>query len=292
MKLYKLAYGMVAAALMGFTSCNNDYPTFNDADAFVAFTSATAFVSEADGKIDIPVMLTSLSGLTATVNIEVDTEKSTAKEGTDFTIVNKTLSFDAENTTRMVTINVTDDEVFTGNKVVILKLGETSVNFGASKVCTLTIEDNEHPLLFILGEYTTSVESYFSGRGPWPDHVISISRDNDDINKVWIGNIDPYFAQYGYKAPNYNLFYGTVNEDKTEISIPCGQEVGYENVCLYGFDDPDASNDPDAGGKIIISIQNDGKTLVMNNAWGVCRSDDLSGGWFNLILGPTTFTKK
>lgn len=300
MKLFKLTYGLLAAAALSLASCDvNEMPEFNDGDAYVAFTSATPKVSEAAGSIDIPVMLVSKAGLSAGVTIEVDAENSTAVEGKDFTIANKTLSFNKENPTQYVTINVNDDDVFTGNRVVKLKLGETKMKLGAAKVCTLSIEDDEHPLKFILGTYQASTQSAFNGRGPWPNHTITISRDDDDINKVWVANLDPYFAQYGFVAPDCNLFYATVNEDKTIISIPCGQEVGYDDVCLYGFVDPTLENEElIENGSIEIKILNDGNTLQFQNAVGVCSSADLQGGWFNILLdaggnegGMITFTK-
>lgn len=300
MKLLKLTYGLLAAAALSLASCDvNDMPEFNDGDAYVAFTNATPKVGEAAGSVKIPVMLVSKAGLSATVAIEVDTEQSTAVEGKDFTIESKTLTFDKENATQYITVKLIDDDVFTGNRIVKLKLGETSMKLGAAKVCTLSIEDDEHPLKFILGSYSASTQSAFSGRGPWPNHTITITRDNDDVNKIWIANLDPYFAQYGYVAPDCNMFYATVSEDKTTISIPCGQEVGYENVCLYGFVDPTVETEElIENGSLEIKILNDGNTLQFQNAVGVCRSADLQSGWFNILLdaggnegGKITFTK-
>ena len=67
MKINKLAFGLLAATMMAFSSCSNDYPTFDDADAFVAMTSSSAFVAETGDSLVVPVMLTSLSGLEKTV---------------------------------------------------------------------------------------------------------------------------------------------------------------------------------------------------------------------------------
>lgn len=300
MKILRFTYGLLAAAALSLVSCNvNEMPEFDDSDAYVAFTSATPKVNEAAGSIQIPVMLVSKAGLSASVSIEIDTENSTAVEGTDFTIANKTLSFDKENATQYITVNVNNDDVFTGNRVLKLKLGDTSMKLGAAKVCTLTIEDDEHPLKFILGTYVASTQSYFSGRGPWPTHTITIVRDDDDINKVWIYNLEPYFAQAGYNADaGCNMFYATVNDEKTLISIPCGQEIGYEDVCLYAIEGADASGDVIENGTVDINILNNGKTLQFPNAFGACRSSNLSSGWFNIVIdaagsegGMVTFTK-
>ena len=298
MKKIKFIYGLMAAMVLSLASCDvNDYPEFNDADAFLAFTNTAITVGEESGLAEIAVQLASLSGLSASVDVEVVPDESgkDAVEGVDFNIENKTLSFAGfEGATQKIKVKIIDNDVFTGNKSFTLRLKEGgSVNLGASKTCRVTIKDDEHPLLFIIGDYTTSVASVFSGRGPWDNHVISINIDDEDVNKVWISNIDPYFAQYGYVAPDENLFYGIVNADKTEIQIPVGQEIGYDDVCLYGFTTPN----PDDGdlidtGNVVLSIEDDGQKLVFKNAIGVCRSSNLEGGWFNLMAGPITLTKK
>lgn len=299
MKVLRFTYGLLVAVALSLTSCDiNEMPEFNDEDAYIAFTSSTPKVGEANGSIQIPVMLVSKAGLSASVTIEVDAENSTAVEGQDFTIENKTLNFDKEKPTQYLNVIVNDNDIFTGNRIVKLKLSNTNMKLGAAKVCTLTIEDDEHPLAFILGTYMASTQSAFDGRGPWPNHTITISRDADDVSKVWIANLDPYFAQYGYTAENdCNLFYATVNEEKTIISIPCGQEVGYEDVNLYGIvePNPESLDNVIENGNIEVKILNDGNTLQFQNAFGVRRAE---GGWFNLVIDAAgnegdmvTFTK-
>lgn len=287
MKILRFTYGLLAAAALSLASCNvNDMPEFDDADAFLAFTSSSAKVSETAGSIQIPVMLTSRAGLSGTVTIEVDAEKSTAAEGKDFTIDNKTLTFDAANPVQKFTVSVKDNDEFTGNRTVKLKLTNTSLNLGAAKECTLTIEDDEHPLAFILGTYHASADSYFSNRGHY-DWDITVARDDDDINKVWIGNLDPFFLANGFMAPEENNFYGFVSDDKTQILVPVDQEVGYQTEVLAGFDnpDPEAGSRLETGSNIIVEIKDGGAKLVIPNAWGIT-------GWYNLFYGGVEFVKK
>lgn len=287
MKILRFTYGLLAAAALSLASCNvNDMPEFDDADAFLAFTSSSAKVSETAGSIQIPVMLTSRAGLSGTVTIEVDAEKSTATEGKDFTIDNKTLTFDAANPVQKFTVSVKDNDEFTGNRTVKLKLTNTSLNLGAAKECTLTIEDDEHPLAFILGTYHASADSYFSSRGHY-DWDITVARDDDDINKVWIGNLDPFFYANGFMAPEENNFYGFVSDDKTQILVPVDQEVGYQTEVLAGFDnpDPEAGSRLETGSNIIVEIKDGGAKLVIPNAWGIT-------GWYNLFYGGVEFVKK
>ena len=292
MKIFKLTYGLMAATMLSLASCNiNEYPSFDDGDAFLAFTSSTAAVGEEAGSLEIPVLLTSKSGLSATAEIEVvaDETGTGAIEGTHFTIENKTLTFSGlEGATQKIKINVIDNDVFGGNKSFTLRLKEGgSIKLGAAKTCKVTIQDNEHPLAFILGTYGASADSYFSSRGHF-DWDITISRDETDINKVWIGDLDPYFAANGYKAANgSNIFYGIVNEEKTQILVPVGQTLGYQNTALVAFVAADPDVDETEGDNVVIDIKDDGRTLVITNSWGIY--DD---GWWNLFRGPITLTKK
>ena len=292
MKIFKLTYGLMAASMLMLASCNlNDYPEFDDADAFLAFTSSTASIGEESGTLEIPVLLTSKSGMTATAEIEVvaDEEGTGAIEGTDFTIENKSLSFSGlEGATQLIKINIVDNDFFGGNKTFTIRLKEGgNVKLGAAKTCKVTIQDNEHPLAFILGTYGASADSYFSSRGHF-DWDVTISRDDNDINKVWIGNLDPYFAVNGYNTSrDSNIFYGVVNEDKTQILVPVGQKLGYENTELAAFVAADPDVDETEGDNIVIEIHDGGNTLVITNAWGIY--DD---GWWNLFRGPITLTKK
>ncbi len=291
MKIFKLSYGLVAATLL-LVSCDiNKYPEFDDANAFVAFQSSTAAVGEEDGSVEIPVLLTSKSGMSATAEIEVvaDETGTGAVEGTHFTIENKTLSFSGlDGAIQKIKINVIDNDVFGGNKSFTIRLKEDgSVNLGAAKTCKVTIQDDEHPLAFILGTYGASADSYFSSRGHF-DWDITISRDESDITKVWIGDLDPYFASNGYNAANnYNIFYGIVNEERTQILIPVGQKLGYDDTALAAFVAEDPDVDETEADNVIIDIKDNGQTLVITNAWGIY--DD---GWWNLFRAPITLTKK
>lgn len=295
MKQIKSIYGLFAATALMFSACNiNEAPTFDDADAFVAFTSSTMSVGEEEGSLDIPVMLTSLSGLSTTIEFEISAEGTTATEGTDFSIEGeKSLTFDKEHPTQYIRMNVFDNDIFTGNKTVTLTLKESGeINLGASKTCKITIQDNEHPLLFILNTYKASADSYFSSRGSF-DWEITIVRDEDDLSKVWVYNLDPYFYSMGYVAPSVNNYYGTVNADKTEIRVPVGQETGLSSggnkIYLEGFSgaDPDESEQLSAGESIVITILDNGNKLRIENAFGVA-----SDGWYNLMYGGLEITKK
>ncbi len=297
MKRIKSIYGLLAAGALLFASCNiNEEPTFDDKDAFVAFTNATMSIGEEKGTLEIPVLLTSLSGISTTVDFEVVADASTAVEGTHYNIEGgKSLPFTKDAPMQYIKLEIINDDVFTnpGYQTITFSLKTPQgVNLGANKTCQVTIQDDEHPLLFILGTYAASAKSYFSSRGSF-DWDITIERDADDLNKVWIGNLEPYFAANGFVAPSKNYFYGTVNEEKTEIRVPVGQKIGYSDngvdVVLAGFTgpDPDESEELSSGKNMTITILENGAKLRIENAYGAA-----SDGWWNLMYGNQTITKK
>ena len=283
MKKFNYIIGALVAGAMAFTSCNlNNSPKFNDADAFIAFTKTTMDVTENGGSLDVPLLLTSLAGLEGTAVVEVDTVKSTAKEGVHFTIEGSSVSFTKEAPTQQVKLNIIDNEVFGGDvKVVLAITSTTGVNLGAVNTCTVTISDDEHPLKPILGNY--NAYSY-TGLGEYT-YSVSLTMDPSDVQLVWINDIEPYFGSYGYLASKgYNKFYGIVNEDLTQITIPAKQKLGYENTEIVACDIQ--SQTVLEGEDIIIEIKDGGKILEFVTPWGIYDE-----GWWNIAI-ETILTKQ
>jgi len=292
MTLKKYIY-ILMAGMFCLNSCSlNELPKFNDKDAFVAFDNLSMNAGEETGEVKIPITLASIAGLSGTVDFEFDAAASTAKLGENFTIKNSsnTLSFESGSATQYIEIGLIDNDIFTGDLSATFKIVSSSVNLGANITCRLTIVDNEHPLLFILGTYTGNLDGVLEG--VYPNTAIQFEKDEDDISKVWISNLDPYFASFGYVAPNYNLFYGIVNDDLTEIHIPVGQDIGYADatITLHGLDnpDPEAGTELPSSGSIIIDILEDGAKLKFRNAWGVHDGVE----FWELYVGDAIFTKK
>lgn len=283
MKKFNYIIGALVAGAMAFTSCNlNNSPKFNDADAFIAFTKTTMSVTENGESIDVPLLLTSLAGLEGTAVVEIDTAKSTAKEGVHFSLEGANVSFTKDAPNQAVKLNIIDNEVFGGDVKVVLNITSTTgVNLGAVNTCTVTISDDEHPLKPILGNY--SAYSY-TGRGEYT-YTVSLAMDPSDVQLVWINDIEPYFGSYGYIAANgYNQFYGIVNEDLTQITIPAKQKLGYENTEIVVCD---INNQTVVEGEdIIIEIKEGGKVLEFVTPWGIY--DD---GWWNIAI-ETILTKQ
>lgn len=244
-----ITYFSIVALAAFAASCNlNDNPVFNDDDAFVAFDSPSASCNETDGEISIPVTLASVQGIATTISYEaVD---GSAKAGTNFDLVDGTgtLTFSAENRTQYIKVKIYDPEVtytdegereggrYTGDLKFTLKFKSTgSVNASADNSCTITINDLDHPLSAILGDWTFSAVCR-GADASWP---CELRKDPDDDHLVWFYDL-VYLSRSGWDGWDTS-YYGIVSEDLTTITIPLGQESEYtysngQPVVLYSVD--------------------------------------------------------
>lgn len=291
MKIFKIALGMAAGLLLA--SCNiNELPEYDDSNAFVAFTSSAVSVGEEEGSKQVEVLLTSIGGIETTVNFEVaPAETAGAVEGKHYTIEGgKSLTFTKDAPTQKITLNIIDNDTFDGDvKFTIKLLDPEGVQLGASKTCSVTIEDDEHPLLFILGTLSAKGVSDFNGDTEWE---VRIAKDDSDLSKVWIYNLVPGGSS------SSSPVYGIVNDDKTEIRIPVGQEVAvsssYPHILLNGFYGDTEEKIP-TGGYITGEIAEDGTISIKDYFGSQVFSDDAASnslGWYNLMDPIITLKKQ
>ena len=291
MKIFKLALGMAAGLLLA--SCNiNELPEYDDSNAFVAFTSSAVSVGEEEGSKQVEVLLTSIGGIETTVNFEVaPAETAGAVEGKHYTIEGgKSLTFKKDAPTQKITLNIIDNDTFDGDvKFTIKLLDPEGVQLGASKTCSVTIEDDEHPLLFILGTLSAKGVSDFNGDTEWE---VRIAKDDSDLSKVWIYNLVPGGSS------SSSPVYGIVNDEKTEIRIPIGQEVAvsssYPHILLNGFYGDTEEKIP-TGGYITGEIAEDGTISIKDYFGSQVFSDDAASnslGWYNLMDPIITLKKQ
>jgi hypothetical protein len=291
MKIFKLALGMAAGLLLA--SCNiNELPEYDDSNAFVAFTSSSVNVGEEEGSKQVEVLLTSIGGIETTVNFEVaPAETAGAVEGKHYTIEGgKSLTFTKDAPTQKITLNIIDNDTFDGDvKFTIKLLDPEGVQLGASKTCSVTIEDDEHPLLFILGTLSAKGVSDFNGDTEWE---VRIAKDDSDLSKVWIYNLVPGGSS------SSSPVYGIVNDEKTEIRIPVGQEVAvsssYPHILLNGFYGDTEEKIP-TGGYITGEIAEDGTISIKDYFGSQVFSDDAASnslGWYNLMDPIITLKKQ
>ncbi len=282
MKKTILLLNLFIAGLL-FSSCSNDFVSFNDKNAFVAFDNASFSISETGGSLSIPVTLASVKGISETVsykfideaNTYTRTDKSgnvydaTAKQNVDFRVTggSQTLTFGPDARTQYIQIEIINRAgVYTGDLKFRIEFDNTnSVNEGAENNCVVTITDEDHPLSFILGDYTMSGTSYWYGPITWD---LTIYKDAKDESKVWFSNLAGVNSSW---VDEDTRFYGIVSDDHKTISIPYAQESVYtysngNPITLYGLLLPDLL-DLDEGA-FTFTIQEDGKVLVGEENYG------------------------
>ena len=273
-----------------FSSCNlNESPKFNDKDAFVAFDKAAVSVKEEGKTVVIPVTLASLKGVSTSVSYEA--LDGTAKNGVDYKLADETgiLTFTPEARTQYITVNIIErDGVYTGDLKFSLKFKSTGdVAEGAENSCTITIQDHDHPLAAILGEYNASGVSGFNGPVQW---TMELRKDAEDASVVWFFNI----ANMGGNAIEKTMFYGVVNEDKTEITINVPQEcaaisssTGKPAMTLVAtFIEGNSLYFTSSNVALKVAIKENGKVLDFGSEYGFGPAADVSAGSFYEILVP------
>lgn len=287
-KIIRNIFTFVAGAAL-IASCDINKPdVFDDANAFVAFDRTSISVSEdysADGMtLKVPVTLASVAGIEENVSFRL--VEGSAKEGVNYELVTTSgvLSFNAENRTRNIEIEIVPDGKFTGDLQFSIEFVSTnSVTTSAEDRCVITIEDTDHPLAALFGTYEISGKSLFNGNTKYD---ASISKDENDINKVWFTNL----------LNSGMSFYGTVDNDLTAIVVPFEQEATYGpySVQLLGVvaagDDFDFSGGTwdgtivkDAEGKIT-GIEFDSECGIAGYVPGA--------GSLEILLPGVTVTKK
>ncbi len=299
-KIMKRTLKYITTALFAaaaFSACDkNDYPIFDDKNAFVAFDKVEVSISENYSKDEavykIPVTLASVAGLEETVAFEiVEPESKAAKAGVNYELLttSKTLSFNAENRTQYIELKTIYDGVFTGDLkfTIVLKESETLAT-GSEDECVVTINDEDHPLGFMLGDYTVTGEDNWKGETSW---TMTISKDESDIHKVWIRNL-------ANRDNAKMIAYGNVSEDFSTINIPFGQEFEYSydgvsQAPLWGL--TSSGGMADSGSVDIKIINTDGKiSLDFGEEWGFAIPAIQDGsvvGFFALVWPGITAEK-
>ena len=132
--------------------------------------------------------------------------------------------------------------------------------------------------------YTASVTSYF---GDIFTFEVTLLADAADPTKIYLQNLDPYFASFGYTADKgYNIFEGVLDVEAETITVAQGQKLGYYDVALVAFDDADP--DVAAGySDLVIKVISKGAALKVENAFGFNE-----GGFYDLFYGDFTLNVK
>lgn len=285
----------VVAGFVLLASCDlNKYPEFDDKDAFAAIDIAKVSVKETVGKISIPVTIASVNPIQTSVTYTV-ADGATAKDGENYSFVDKSgvLSFNGEERTKTIDINIADlSGIYTGDVSFTISLvsATSNVNLGTEKTCVVTIEDLDHPLADVLGEYTVTATDY--AYGP-QQYTMSLTKDDNDATIVWCDYITPFAKSY----PAYKFaVWGKVSEDHSTITFSLGQKPGadmdYGAMVLCSFSVSDEGFDIQDEGELVFTKTSEG---VFSTNTSIAFVDDKYVYRGALLLGgenTTVWTKK
>lgn len=280
----------VAVLSVAAASCSNlnTEPTFDDKNVFVEFDKGSKVVKEDDGEISIPVTLCSLKGVEDAVSFEVKDGK--AKAGTDFELVDGSgvLKFDAEGRTQNIKIKVIEHKgEYTGDLDFTLVLKSAgSAAIGMVKKCKVTIQDNDHPLANILGEYTATGTYYDGSPLQW---TVTFSKDADDPTILHIDALSPFCLNYANWG-DWSIV-GSVNDEKNEITVADQQTTTawYETKTDF-FKFYTLTEDwYELGEDLVFTLQADGTWTTPTTYAYLSEEFQYVNG---LVVGPVTLTKK
>lgn len=232
---------LAGAVILMAASCSrlNQVPVFNADDSFAAFDKASMSATEEAGRVQIPVTIASIDPVNTTVSYSVDTQASTAVEGVNFKLADPSavLSFDGQARTAYIEMDILPirgDEGYTGDKVVVIRLDNANgLNIGSENTCRFTINDLDHPLSAILGEYIIADGSQTG--------TITIVKDPDDVTVVHFPDLMASTQTWVGSAYPFDII-GQVSDDLSTIVIPLPVDTGYtysngENLKIYASDE-------------------------------------------------------
>jgi len=140
----------------GYTIVDDDSAPANP---FVGFASPTSSAAESAGTVNLLVSLSAPA--TASVSVDYAVTGGTATGGgTDYTLANGTLNFAAGESVKAIAIGITDDSDIDANETVIVTLSNpTGLQPGSLSAHTLTITDNDLPVVSIVANDASAAEA-------------------------------------------------------------------------------------------------------------------------------------
>ena len=303
MKKMKYIITLIILGTIIFASCEkNDPILFQNEDTFIAFQATGGSVVEAtlvdgvpvENTIEITVMVVTLDEQPLTVDFYFDTLgiENPAVEGEAFTLLNdsKTLSFPEGWGTAKIRIRTIDDDIFTGNRSVNIKLGENSAGYpnGVEDTYRLTVVDDEHPLALVLGTYNVA------GTDWWGDAfstTVETSAVDGDITRVQfpVGQ-----ACYGWGVPETYIAYADVDLDEMTFNIKAGQEFpnfGFGPFKITGFVGGGTTETIEDGQPVRATIDEDGNIYMVDHIRFMITDGANAGLHFDIWDDDVVWTK-
>ena len=133
----------VTGSAAGLTVTGTSFTVEDDDDPpTVSLSSSTEAVGEGAGSASLTVSLSAASGKEVTVDYA--TADGTAASGSDYTAASGTLTFSAGDTSKTLTVSITDDSVDESNETFTVGLSSPSnATLGSTDSSTVTIEDDD-----------------------------------------------------------------------------------------------------------------------------------------------------
>jgi len=210
--------------------------TIADNDRAFSLSSATYSANEGDGTATITINRTGLT--TGTDTVHIASTDGTATAGSDYTAVSQDVTFLPSDTSKTVSVSITDDSSIESSETVQLSLSSPTApaTLGTPSSATLTIIDNDRA--FSLSSATYSVNE---GDGT---ATITITRAG-----LTTGTDTVHFATANgtatagsdYTAVSQDVSFGTGESSKT-VSIPITDDSAVESseTVLLSLSSPSA----------------------------------------------------
>lgn len=303
-----LKYILIATSCCGaLLSCKEDkMPYLKLKDANVYFDLNTSrfdpSVVETASKLKVPLILAGMPGTyPVSVTVETDTSgiENPAIEGIDYTIREKTVTFEEGYGTQYIEVNPINNEERQPNRSFKLLISSTSkelVPNPANKI-TITIVDGGHPLLYMKGAYkATAIDRYYTGERV--SFNVSITPDPDDDNAVYVENIPLILVSQNLR------FKMVVNAANGTCTVPADQDFGsfneggrYGDLGFYYsfiYQDEESGNyivDYDEDVDITFKYLNGGNRLEANSIVGAYCISGPNKGQIFLIFEDLAFER-
>ncbi|MFB2894946.1 DUF4347 domain-containing protein, partial [Aerosakkonemataceae cyanobacterium BLCC-F50] len=206
----------------------------------VNFSQATYQVNEDGTVIGAAVTINRTGDISSLGSVQVQLSNGTATGGTDFNNTTQTINFLANETSKTVTIPITDDTLLEGNENLSLTLANPTGGFvlGTQKTSTLTIVDNDALVQFSQATYQ------FNENGTVIGATVTINRTGSIAsagsvqvqfaNGTATGGTQPFATGTDFDNTTQTINFASGETSKT-VTIPINEDTlveGNENLTL------------------------------------------------------------
>ncbi|MBV6646352.1 MAG: hypothetical protein KI790_12935, partial [Cyclobacteriaceae bacterium] len=194
----------------------------NDSAPDISFSTATANGSEGSTPANIPVILSAVSGLDATVDYEVVLANTSASSGSDYTLSNGSVTIPAGSSQTAISIAIIDDLNLEVDENIQLRLFDNgnlaNANIGGADTINFSINDNDASGFTGPGGVRSSSDYLYWLRADktiYNDTTSNTIASNNQIAQGWVdfsGNGNDAFGNSGSEPVYKNNVSDNVNQ--------------------------------------------------------------------------------